>query len=260
VLPGRTRPPRDHRTGVVLSGIAVVLATTSGCGFLDAMAHPEAAQQTSAGTAPAGADPAGGPPAPAPATPTADYPAVIAQGTLAAADGGPGTPLTVTVGHVQTGLVLPFIEFAEDCPVDGPSLQYVPVTFDYDPGSDGTAGLAGHLTVTSGPGTPADIGNVGVCFEPASADPYCADYPPLPTTDTFWSRGSLHVDGYVVLDQAVTAVTPGGRDEVFPTLQARISNLRLRDYDGRERPLTVEQLTTGAPCADDQAAICVPLG
>jgi hypothetical protein len=97
-------------------------------------------------------------------------------------------------------------------------------------------------------------------FKPTSTDPYCANYPPLPTTDTFWGRGTLHVDGYVVLDRAVTAVTPDGRDDVFPHAAGAHLPLRLRDSDGRERPLTVEHLTTGATCADDPAAICVPLG
>jgi hypothetical protein len=97
-------------------------------------------------------------------------------------------------------------------------------------------------------------------FEPTSTDPYCANYPPLPTTDTFCGRGTLHVDGYVVLDRAVTAVTPERSGRRVPHAAGAHLPLRLRDSDGRERPLTVEHLTTGATCADGPAAICVPLG
>ncbi|WP_448627493.1 hypothetical protein [Geodermatophilus sp. URMC 64] len=123
--------------------------------------------------------------------------------------------------------------------------------------------LAGHLTVTPGPATPADIGDVGVFFNPSPGhDQYCTDHPPLPVTDTFWSRGGPNrVTGYVVLDEAVTPATPEGRADVFPTLQARIDTLRLEDAaTGAERAITPAAVHVGAPCPDDPAALCVPLG
>ncbi|MCU1604137.1 MAG: hypothetical protein JWP46_602 [Modestobacter sp.] len=77
--------------------------------------------------------------------------------------------------------------------------------------------------------TPPDIGDVGVFFDSAAgAERACSHDPPLPTTDRFRNQGGRDVlIGYVALDQAVTAATPGSRPEVFPTLQAEVSDLRL---------------------------------
>jgi len=244
-----TGPPavvmRPVRTVAVL--LAVVLPV-GGCGFVNAMAHPE--ERTTEAPSPAPV---------APATTTAPAGPV----TLVQADLAGDLHLQVTVGPVRTGLVPPFPEFSDGCPVSGPSLQYVAVGFRLTglPG-DSYEGLAGHLTVTPGPATPGDIGDVGVFFGPSEGhDVYCADYPPLPTTDTFWSHGGPPVvEGYVVLDQAVTAATPQGRPEVFPTLQARIDHLRVKDGQTlAERELHVTAVGAGTQCPDDPDAFCIPL-
>ena len=64
----------------------------------------------------------------------------------------------------------------------------------------------------------------------------------------------------MVIDQAVTPATPDGRSAVFPTLQLRISDLRVFADQAQQRGLGVRELTVGAVCADDPDAICVPLG
>lgn len=243
------RVKRPARTVAVL--LAVVL-TAAGCGFVNAMAHPE--EQTTEASSPA--------PVPAaPATSTAPAgPVTIVRADL---DGTDNLHLAVSVGPVRTGLVPPFPEFSDGCPVSGPSLQYVPVTFDLAGlPIDSYEGLAAHLTVTPGPSTPGDIGDVGVFFGPSPGhDAYCTDYPPLPTSDKFWEQGMQHeVTGYVVLDQAVTAATPQGRAEVFPTLQARIDHLRVKDGQTlAERQLHVTAVGTGTQCPDDPDAFCIPL-
>ncbi|MBB3678280.1 hypothetical protein [Modestobacter versicolor] len=231
-----------------------VLLTSSGCGFLDDLADPEAREPaaTSAPTTSPSSPPPLAPPAPA------FEPGVVAQAALIADGRSIGT-LRVATGAVQTGLVLPFPEFDEDCPVEGPSMQYVAVGFSFTLQAEG--GLAGHLTVAPGPSTPADIGEVGVFFEPSYGnDEYCTDGPRLPDTDTFWARGTTSVTGYVVLDDAVGPATPQGRTEVFATLQAQVSDLRLRDDDGEETPLTLGPPSVGVVCPDDEGAFCVPLG
>jgi len=68
------------------------------------------------------------------------------------------------------------------------------------------------------------------------------------------------VTGYAVLDDAVSAGTPGGRAEGFPTLRLRISELRLFSDPEQVRTLEVGNLSVEAPCPDDPEAICVPLG
>ena len=233
--------------------LATVLAATSGCGFVNDLADPDARA--------AAAEPTEAPAVP---TPDPDAPIVIAEGDLLLTGGGPLGQLVVTQGPVRTGLVPPVPGFAEDCPVDGPSLQYVAVDFTYTTTNDHRTprpGLAAHVTVDRGPSTPADVGDVGV-FADSNGDPgpYCSDHPPLPSTDTFWSQmGAATVTVFVVVDQAVSPVYPGGRAEVFPTLELEISNLLWFREPGSVRTLGPGGMSVGAACADDPAAICVPL-
>jgi hypothetical protein len=237
--------------------LALVLATTSACGFLNDLAYPEAQAAAPEESSPI-------PAAAAVPTPDPDAPVVIAEGDLLLTGGGPLGHLVATQGPFRTGLVPPVPGFPDDCPVDGPSLQYVAVDFTYTTTNDHTApqpGLAAHVAVDRGPATPADVGDVGV-FADSSGDPgpYCADHPPLPTTDTFWNQmGATTVTVYVVVDQAVSAAFPGGRADVFPTLGLEISHLRWFREPGSVRSLGVGAMSVGAACADDPGAICVPL-
>jgi hypothetical protein len=235
---------RPVRTAAAL--LAVVL-TAAGCGFMNAMAHPE--EQTAEATSASSTSPA---------TPDPDEPVVIVNLPLNGGGSRLGQ-LVVRTGSVHTGLALPYPEMNEGCRLDSSSLQYVPVTFTFD-GGGADGGLAAHLTVTPGPDTPADIGDVGVFFRPTPGhDVYCQDSPPLPTTDTFWVRGGpSNVDGWVVVSRAVTPATPQGRPDVFLTLQARIDHIRLLDGDD-ELPLSPAAGPVGTPCADDAEALCVPL-
>ena len=231
----------------------IVLATTTGCAFLDDLARPEAQAAVPEAAS-------GGPPRP---TVDPDGAVVIAEGDLLLTGGGPLGHLVVTQGPVRTGLVPPVPGFSGDCPVDGPSLQYVAVDVTYTTTNDRTPGpgLAAHVTVARGPATPADAGDVGV-FADSGGDPgpYCADHPPLPTTDTFWNQmGAASVTVFVVVDRAVSAAFPTGRAEVFPTLQLEISHLRWFLEPGSVRTLGVGELSVGAACTHDPAAVCVPL-
>jgi hypothetical protein len=237
--------------------LAFVLVTTSACGFLNDLAHPEARAAAPEASRPTTAAPVA--PAPDP-----DAPVVIAEGDLLLTGGGPLGHLVVTQGPVRTGLVPPVPGFSEDCPVDGPALQYVAVHFTYTTTNDHAApqpGLAAHVAVSRGPATPADVGDVGV-FADSSGDPgpYCADHPPLPTRDRFWNQmGATTVTVYVVVDQAVSAAFPGGRADVFPTLQLEVSHLRWFREPGSVRTLGPGRMSVGAACTDDPGAICVPL-
>jgi hypothetical protein len=226
--------------------LCAVLATTAGCGFLRDLAEDEPLPTIAL------SDETASPPAAPPAGPV-----VIADGSLADAAGNQIGALTVTVGEVVTGLVPPVPSFADACPVAEASLQYVPVDVGFS-----VPGLAARLDVSTGPRTPGDVGDVGVVVESGDGSQrYCAEYPPLPTVDRFWNTmGADTVTGYVVLDEAVSAATPDGRADVFPTLRLRLSDLRVLDGPGRATGLTVEALTVGAPCPDDADAICVALG
>jgi hypothetical protein len=247
---------RAAREGHLVRGalLAVVLATTSGCGFVSDLTYPDAQAATVEPT----------PTVPAVPTPDPEAPVVIAEGDLVLTGGGPLGHLAVTQGPVRTGLVPPVPGFSDGCPVDGPSLQYVATDFTYTTTNDHTSpkpGFAAHVAVDRGPATPTDVGDVGI-FADSNGDPgpYCADFPPLPTADRFWNQmGAATVTVYVVVDQAVTPAFPTGRADVFPTLELEISKLRWFREPGSVRVLGPGQLSVGAACADDPAAICVPL-
>jgi hypothetical protein len=243
-----------HRRTRALLGAVIVLASTAGCGFLQDLAQPDEAPSIPV------ADPV---PADTPSAP-ATGPVVIAEGDLRTASGGEVGRVTVTVGPAQTGFVPPVPNFSDSCPVDGPSLQYVPVDVGFTTAGSRPSiqsGLAARLDVSTGPATPADIGDVGIVVESGDGtERYCFGYPPLPTADRFWNQmGAPTVTGFVVLDDAVTSATPDGRADVFPTLRLRISDLRVFTDPERVRPLTVGEMAVGAACPDDPEAICVPL-
>jgi hypothetical protein len=230
------------RAGRMLPLLALVLVAVSGCGFLNDLAQPGASDPEPVATAS---------PAPAP-----EPPPVIVDADLRKSGGAPSGHLAVTLGPARTGLVPPVVN-TEGCHFDGPSLEYVPVEFAPSPG------LAAHVEISTGPATPADIGDVGIFVESNSGEQvYCTGYPPLPTRDKFFNQmGARTITAWVVLDHAVTPATPAGRPEVFPTLQLRISDFRLlSDATTVERRLVPGALGVGAACADDPAAICVPLG
>jgi hypothetical protein len=244
--------PRE-RSGRLLVTTALVLTVTAGCGFLEDLADP-AASDTAAATAEPSDD--------LPAVPIVDpeAPRVLAEGELLLPpDGLALGRLVVTAGPVRSGSVPPLGGFSDACLVDWPSLQYVALDVAFLR-LDGTAehGLAAHVSVARGASTPSDIGDVGVLVQSYVDD--CADAGALPTTDTFWNTMGHRTTGYVFLAQTVTAATPDGRADVFPTLELRISDLRFMPEPDDERPLGVVALSTGAPCADDAAAVCVPLG
>lgn len=230
------------RAGRLVPLLAIVLAASSGCGFLNALAHPQAP------------DPEPGLATATPA-PTPEPPPTIVDGDLQGSGGG--GHLVVTLGQPRTGLAPP-VPNTDACNFDAPSLEYVPVEFAFT-----SPGLGAHVEISTGPATPSDIGDVGIFVESANgAEAYCTDFPPLPTRDTFFNQmGARTITAWVVLDGAVTPATPTGRPEVFPTLQLRISGLRLLSG-----PVTVRSrlvpgvLGVGAVCADDPHAICVPLG
>ena len=163
----------------------------------------------------------------------------------------------MTVGKVQTGLFPP-VPNVLDCPMDGPSLQYVPVDFAFS-----SPGLAAHVEIGRGPATPADVAGVAVFAESADGtETYCDDSPPLPTRDRFWNQaGAETVTAYVVLDQAVTPATPDGRAAVFPTLQLRISRPARSSptRDGQEAAAWAALGRRGR-LRGRPRAICVPLG
>ncbi|WP_346621659.1 hypothetical protein [Blastococcus montanus] len=255
-MPARRRRRGRTAPGAILACVALLTGTT-GCGLLDDRATTEAEESPVEAPHDAGAVPVLDAPDPG-------APVVVAEGDLLTAEGLPLGHLVVTQGPVRTGLVPPVPGFSDTCPVEGPSLQYVALDFTYTSTVGRAApsgGLAAHVSVSTAPGTPPDVGDVGI-FADSGGDPgpYCAGYPPLPTTDTFWNQmGAASVTTFVVLDRAVGPGSPEGRSDVFPTLQLKISELRWFTDPALVRRLSAGEMSVGLACADDPAAICVRL-
>jgi hypothetical protein len=223
--------------------MVVVLAATSGCGFANALAHPQAPDPQPIATATTAPQP--------------QPPPVIVDGDLQIPGGRAVGHLVVTLGKARTGLQPP-VSDTEGCDFDTAALQYLPVEF-----ASSVPGLAAHVEVSTGRDTPPDVGDVGIFVESNDGDQvYCTDSPPLPTRDSFFNQaGARAITAWVVLARAVTPATPDGRPEVFPTLQLRISDLRqLSDPTTVQRRLVPGALGIGAACADDARSLCVPLG
>ena len=55
----------------------------------------------------------------------------------------------------------------------------------------------------------------------------------------------------------MTATTPDGLPDVWPTLQVQLDDLRAHGQG--DTPYTVTAVTTGGVCADDADALCMPL-
>lgn len=247
-----------RRRAPAVLAVLTVLAGTAGCGFMRALADPQAGAAPSRTSSPQAVQP----------TPTEPGPRLVVSGRLDHRGGGAGPNISVTVGELRSGLVPPVPNFSDSCPVEPTALQYVAV--DFDGGPD----FAARVQVERGPDTPADAGDVGIVVESGNGiERYCFDYPPLPTADRFYNQeGAASVTGYVVLDAAITPETTAGRPEVFPTVWLRISDMRMLSgpaHGATPTPATLAPgalipgaLTIGAPCADDADAdaICVPLG
>jgi hypothetical protein len=230
--------PRARRPVRALGTVAALLVTVSGCGFANALAHPPTPDVVPDESLTS-------------AAPSTSPPRTILDAPLVG-----GGRVVVLVEPVRTGLAPPVPNFAQDCPVSGPSLQYVAFHVV------GVSGLAAHVRVSTGPTTPTGIEDVGVFVQSGNGDEhYCTDYPPLPTSDEFWNQmGASAISGWVVLDGAVTAATPQGRPDVFPTLQLRFSDFRVFSDPTRQQHVRPSTPTVGAICPDDARAICVSLG
>jgi hypothetical protein len=143
-----------------------------------------------------------------------------------------------------------------ECGAEWAQVEFLPVEIRQP-----VAGLTATVTVSSGPTAPPGIGRLGFFFTSGNGDSIpCPDGAVWPTSDTFQSvSGQSAITGYVVLDQAVTSMTPHGRPDVFTGLQLKISNVRQMDDRYALRPLTVDTPSVGQLCPEERGAVCAPL-
>ena len=164
--------------------------------------------------------------------------------------GGYVAPLVIGTQPLQGGVAPDRVPNFETCEADPATLQYIPVQIR---GSEDW--VSATVTVETTVSTPQGIGRLGFFFQAGDASTPCPGGA-WSTSDSFLAPiVDSTITGYVVLDQAFTASTPQWRDDVFLSLQLRVSNLR---YGGR-RPI-VDVPTVGSLCPGTQNELCASLG
>ncbi|MGY1696644.1 hypothetical protein ACI780_17225 [Geodermatophilus sp. SYSU D00814] len=193
----------------------------------------------------------GSPPPIAPVTP-----APVAGATLADVSGGTAYSGTVGVVRTPVSVGLPPLPgpVAEDCdlPDDG-SVRTLAVELTFtDTSTAGMAGLAADVALTAADGGPPRAGTAVLVGSSAPGTRWCQDGP-SPVTDGFGVGSGTG---------SVTTVTVWvvARDGA-PTddLVLRVSGLRNEAGSNATGPWDEVTVAAGG-CADDPAALCVPLG
>ena len=220
----------------------VLMGSLSGCALLTDLSGPE------------DGIPVEGSPPPIAPVPLPPAPEPVAGATLADGAGHGGR---VEVFRTPVGVGVPPLpgSFAADCalPDDG-SVRFLAVELTFtDTSSAGMAGLAADVALTAADGGPPRAGTAVFVGSAAAGTRWCQDGTTSPVTDGFGvgsGVGSVTtVDVWVVArNRAPTA-----------DLVLRVSGLRDEAGANATGPWDEVRVTAGG-CADDPAALCVPLG
>lgn len=223
----------------------VLVGALSGCALLTDLSAPE------------DRIPVEGSPPPIAPVPLPPAPEPVAGATLADRYGGAAYAGRVEVLRTPVGVGVPPLpgSFAADCalPDDG-SVRFLAVELTFtDTSTAGMAGLAADVALTAADGGPPRAGTAVFVGSGAAGTRWCQDGTTSPVTDGFGvgsGVGSVTtVDVWVVArDRAPTA-----------DLVLRVSGLRNEAGPNATGPWDEVRVTAGG-CADDPAALCVPLG
>ena len=232
-----------RRPAAVLLPCAVLL--TSGCALLTAVAAPEEERPVATSS-----------PTPVPYVPPPPAPLEVAAARLADSYGDLSFTGSVRVTRSPVSVGPPALPspFAGDCalPDDG-SVRTVVLEVTVDDTSRAMAGLAATVELTAAAGGPPRAGTAVFVGSSSPATRWCQDGTTSPTRDGLGlgpgAGGSGSVDVFVVARDAA------------PTsdLVLRISGLRNEAGSNASGPWDSVTVTAGG-CADDPAALCVPLG
>ncbi|SNS34308.1 hypothetical protein SAMN04488107_2293 [Geodermatophilus saharensis] len=195
----------------------------------------------------------GSPPPIAPVTPA---PVPVASATLADLSGGSAYSGTVTVVRTPVSVGLPPLAgpLADDCdlPDDG-SVRTLAVELTFtDTSTAAMAGLAADVALTAADGGPPRAGTAVLVGSAAPGTRWCQDGP-SPVTDGF-GVGSGTGSATTVTVWVVARAGAPTRDLVL-----RVSGLRNEAGSNATGPWDEVAVAAGG-CADDPAALCVPLG
>ncbi|MGY2004741.1 hypothetical protein [Blastococcus sp. SYSU DS1024] len=243
---------RFHPAAVALTCVAALLAP-SGCGFLTDPAPPDAAAPVT-GTPPPAA-------APSPSPPPIE-PKEFAAAGLSDQDRGLSFSGSVRVTRSPVAVGLPPLPgpVAADCalPDDG-SVRTLTVSVTFANTSGGgtvhapLAGLAATATVATVDGGPPRPGTTVLVESSAPDARWCQEGSTAPTSDGFgaWAPagGEMTVEVHVVVRDAAP----------LSGLVLRLAGLRNEAGGNATGPWDRVTASLGG-CADDPAALCVPLG
>jgi hypothetical protein len=241
-----SHPSRVRRPVTAATCALVITALTSGCGFVDVLAHPD--------TPPAVPST---PPTPSTATASASpAPVASAAGDLVGSSDGRPATLDVSVGAVQRGV--PHGLLPEDCGLAADATEYTTVTVIFTNRSQPTkqtgvsSNLRLDLTVAGGSG----LGLIAVAHTTTT---YCEDASVLPPRTTLQSL-NLAEEHQTMTVHVVARTGPADPEAL------RGVSLQLRDprhhpdiIDPQSWTWEVERVTAGSTCPDDPNSLCVPL-
>jgi hypothetical protein len=197
--------------------------------------------------------------APPPIAPVPLPPAPEAVASAALADRHDGTAYRGSLEAFRTpvGVGVPPLpgSFAGDCalPDDG-SVRFLAVELTFtDTSTAGMSGLAADVALTAADGGPPREGTAVFVGSASAGTRWCQDGATSPVTDGFGVGGG--VGSVTTVDVWVVA------RERAPTadLVLRVSGLRNEAGPNATGPWDEVTVSAGA-CADDPAALCVPLG
>ncbi|MGY1831983.1 hypothetical protein ACI8AA_16365 [Geodermatophilus sp. SYSU D01180] len=233
-----------RRPAAVLSGAALAVLATSGCSLLAAAAAPEEEQPVAVSS-----------PEPGPSVPPPPVPVEVAAAELADSSGPLDFTGSVRVTRSAVAVGLPPLPppFPHDCalPDDG-SLRTLAVVVEFANDTYAEAGLAATVELTAADGGAPRAGTaVFVASSPSAR--WCRDGDTAPTRDGFGLAAGAGSGASATVHVVARAAAPTG------DLVLRISALRNEAGSNATGPWDEVTVTAGA-CADDPAALCVPLG
>jgi hypothetical protein len=231
-------------TGATLALALALLA--SGCGFVNALAHPASASDVG--------------PQPAPASSAASSPSSspIAAVTAELAGSFDGRPATLRVAVAATRRGIPPDLVPGDCRLAPDAAEYAEVSVVFTDRSlpAKQTGVSSNLRLDLNVAGGAGAGVLVIGSEPTT---YCNDTSVLPATNTLQTQDLA--DEHQTITVFVVARTSAANPDPLRGVTVQLRNPRHRpdDVDSRAWAWDLQQ-TTGSACPADTTGLCVRIG
>jgi hypothetical protein len=238
-------PSWMRRRGAATAAALALTVLVSGCGFVNALAHPATTADVGSGPAPGSA--------PASASPS---PVIAAAADLAGSLDGRPASLRVAVAGAKTG-VPPELPPAA-CRLAPDATEYAAVSVIFTSRSLPTkqTGVSSNLRLDL---SVAGTNGLGVIAIDGPATP-CADTSGLSATTTLQTEDLA--DEHQTVTVYVVARTSRDTPDPLRGVTLQLSNPRHHpdDIDSRAWTWNLSQVTTGSTCPADPNSLCVSMG